>query len=83
MNKGEFVKNVYVSKLKGLRWRGRPLGRWKDRIKEHMNARDQGKRRLVQVKREHLNREKWILFCSSHLHQGSSQGECGIRAKDR
>ncbi len=32
MGSGEFVKKVYESELKGPNRRGRPLGRWKDRV---------------------------------------------------
>ncbi len=31
----KFVKKVYESKLKGSNRRGRPLGRWKDRVEEY------------------------------------------------
>ncbi len=33
----EFVKKVCVSEIKGLSRRGRPLGRWKDRVKEYLS----------------------------------------------
>ncbi len=33
----EFVKKVYVSEIKGPSRRGRPLGRWKDRVKEYLS----------------------------------------------
>ncbi len=35
----EFVKNVYVSEIEGPSRRGRPLGRWKDRVKKYMSER--------------------------------------------
>ena len=37
MKNEEFVKKVYMSKLEGVNRRGRPLGRWKDRVKENLN----------------------------------------------
>ncbi len=37
MNSEEFVKKVYVSETGGPSRRGRPLGRWKDRVKEYMS----------------------------------------------
>ncbi len=40
----EFVKQVYLGKTEGPNWRGRPLGRWKYRVKEYMNGRDTGRR---------------------------------------
>ena len=35
----EFVKKVYMSEIEGSRRRGRPVIRWKDRIKEYMDER--------------------------------------------
>ncbi len=37
MNGEEFVNKMYVSEIEGPSMRGRPLGRWKDRIKEYMS----------------------------------------------
>ncbi len=36
MKNEEFVKKMYVSESVGSNSRGRPLGRWKDRVKEYM-----------------------------------------------
>ncbi len=38
MNSEEFVKKVYVSEIEGPN-RRRPLGGWKDRVKEYMRGR--------------------------------------------
>ncbi len=35
----EFVKKVYLSSAEGTNRRGRLLGRWKDRVKEHVSER--------------------------------------------
>ncbi len=35
----KLVKKVYVSETEGPNRRGRPLGRWKDRVKECMSER--------------------------------------------
>ncbi len=35
----KFVKNVYESELKGPNRRGRPLGRWLDRVAEYLGER--------------------------------------------
>ncbi len=63
--KGEdFVKKVYASEIGGRSMRGRPLGRWKDRVKEYMSERDATRERgLQQARRECLERERWMLFC--------------------
>ncbi len=35
MGNEEFVKKVYLSSAEGMNRRGRPLGRWKNRVKEY------------------------------------------------
>ncbi len=35
----EFVKKVYLGNVEGMNRRGRPLGRWEDRMKEYVNER--------------------------------------------
>ncbi len=52
MNSEEFVKKVYVSEIEGPSRRGRPLGRWKDRVKEYMCER--GATRERERERENL-----------------------------
>ncbi len=39
MENEEFVKKVYLSSIEGPSRRVRPLGRWKDRVKEYMSER--------------------------------------------
>ncbi len=39
MNSEEFVKKVHVSEIKIPSRRGRPLGRWKDVVKDYMSER--------------------------------------------
>ncbi len=36
MENEEFVKNVYLNSVEGPNRRGRPLGRWEDRVKEYV-----------------------------------------------
>ncbi len=40
MEREELVKKVYGSEAVGHSRRGRPLGRWKDRVKEYMCVRE-------------------------------------------
>ncbi len=40
MENEEFVKKVYWSSVDGPNRRGRPLGRWEDKVKEYMNERE-------------------------------------------
>ncbi len=57
MNNEEFVRKVYVSEIKYPSRRGRPLGRWKDRVKEYISERDATRgRRHEQTRRECLDR---------------------------
>ncbi len=52
--------------VEGHSRRGRPLGRWRDRVKEYMC--DRGATRgggLDQARRECLDRERWTLFCEA------------------
>ncbi len=35
----DFVSKVFLSSVEGLRMRGRPLGRWEDRVKEYVSER--------------------------------------------
>ncbi len=51
--------------VEGHSRRGRPLGRWKDRVKEYMCERG-ASRGLDQARRECLDRERWTLFCRGH-----------------
>ncbi len=67
MNNEKIMKKVYVSKTEGPDRRGRPFGRWKDRVKEYMSER--GATRggsLEQARRECLDKERWRLFCHGH-----------------
>ncbi len=84
MRSEEFVKKVYMSESVGPSSRGRPPGRWRDRVKEHMYER--GATRgggLGQARRECLDRERWKLFCRDHLLGGGSWRERDVWATDR
>ncbi len=39
METEKFVKKVYQSSVEGPNRRGRPLGRWKDKVKQYMSER--------------------------------------------
>ncbi len=75
MESEEFVLKVRVSESVCPNSRGRPLEKWRDRVKEYMCGR--GATRgggLDQARRECLDRERWRLFCRK---------ERGVRAIDR
>ncbi len=59
INSSEFVKKVYVSEIEHPGRRGRPLGKWKDKIKEYMSERGATRGEgLEQARRECLDRER-------------------------
>ncbi len=64
MGSEEFVKKVHMGENMGPNCRGRPCGRWRDRVKEYM---------CDQAKRECLDWDRWRLFCRGHL-LGSTPG---------
>ncbi len=61
----EFVKKVYMSENVSPNYRGRPPGRWRDRVKEYMceSGATRGGR-LDQARRECLDRETFLLWPS-------------------
>ncbi len=62
MGSEECVEKVYMSESVGPNSRGRPPGRWRDRVKECMCERGATRgERLDQAKRECLDRERWRL----------------------
>ncbi len=84
MGSEEFVKKVYMSESVGPNSRRRPPGRWRDRVNEYMCERDTTRRgELDQAKKEHLDKERWRLFCCGHPLGEHSLREQGVRAIDR
>ncbi len=83
MGSEELVKKV-MSESVGPNSRGRPPGKWKDRVTDYMCERGAARGGgLDQAKRECLNRERWRLFCLGHPLRGHSWRKQGIRAIDR
>ncbi len=81
MGSEEFVKKLYMSESVGPNSRGRPLQRWRDRVKEYLCER--GATRgvgLDQAKRECLDRERRRFFCRGQPCGGRSWREQGIEA---
>ncbi len=67
MGSEEFVRKVYMSESVGPHSKGRPPGRWKDRVKEYMCKRGAPRAgRLDQARRECLDRDRWRLVCCGH-----------------
>ncbi len=66
----------YMCEIVGPNSRRRPLGRWRDRVKEYMCERSATRGGgLDQARRECLGRERWTLFCRGYPLDGQSQME--------
>ncbi len=59
MGNEEFVKKVYMSSAEGTNRKGRPLGRWKDRVKEYASERGVRGNGLEWARRECMDRKRW------------------------
>ncbi len=83
MENKEFVKKVSLSSVEGPSRRGRPLGRWEDRVKELLSERGVLENGLELARRECMDRERWGSFCCAHPLEGHFfWRERGIRAID-
>ncbi len=65
MENVEFVK-VYRSSVEGPNWRGTPLGRWEDRVKEYVSERGVRGNGLEWARKECMDRERWRSICRGH-----------------
>ncbi len=77
MDNEEFVKKVYLSSDEGLDRREKTLGRWEDKVKEHVSERGVRGNRLERARRECMDRERWRSVCLGHPF-----GECFLRERD-
>ncbi len=82
MENKEFVKKVYRSSVEGPNRRGRPLGRWEDRVKEYMSERGVRGNGLEWARRECMDRERWRSICCGHPLGGRFRRERGVGAID-
>ncbi len=74
MENEEFVK-VYWNSVEGHNRRGRPLGRWKDTVKEYVSDRGARGNGLERARRECMDRERWRSVCCGHLEDASRGSE--------
>ncbi len=79
MGNEEFVKKVYRSSAEGTNRRGRPLGRWEDRVRECVSERGVTGNGLEWERRECMDGERWRSVCRA---QGRFRRERGVRAAD-
>ncbi len=82
MGNEKFVKKVYLSSVEGTKRRGRPLGRWEDRVKEYVIGRGARGNRLEWARRECMDRGRWRSVCRGHPFGGRFRRERGIIAID-
>ncbi len=62
--------------------RGRPLGRWEDRVKKYVSERGVRGNELEWARRECVDRKRWRSVCHSHPLEGRFQRERNIKAID-
>ncbi len=82
MENEEFVKKVHRSSVEGPNWRGRPLGRWEDRVKGYVSDRGGRGDGLEWARRECMDRERWRSVCHDHPLGGWFWRERGSGAID-
>ncbi len=81
MENEEFVK-VYLSSVESSSRRGRPRGRWEDRVKEYFSEWGVRRNDLERARREYMDRERWRSFWRGHLLWERSQRERNVGAID-
>ncbi len=80
MENEEFVMRVYQSSVEGPNRRGRPLGRWEDRVKEYVSERGVRENGLEWARRECMDMERWRSVCHGHPLGRRLRRERGIGA---
>ncbi len=58
----ELVK-VCLSSVEGMNRRGRPFGRWEDRVREYVSERGVRGNELEWARRECMGKERWRSIC--------------------
>ncbi len=71
-----------MSSVEGTNRRGRPLGRWDDRVGEYASERGVRGNGLEWARGECMDRERWRSVCRGHPLGGRFWREQGIRAID-
>ncbi len=79
----KIVKKVYRSSVEGPNRRGRPLGRWEDKVKEYMSEKGERGQGLEWARRECMDRERWRSFCHGYPLWGRLRRERGVGDIDR
>ncbi len=71
-----------LSSVEGPNRKGKPLGRWEDRVKEYMSERGVRGNGLECARRECMDRERGRYSCHSHPLGGLLRSERGVEAID-
>ncbi len=79
MGNEKFVK-VYLSSVEDTNMRGRPPGRWEDKVKEYVSEKEVRGNVLEWARREYMDREKWRSVCRGHPLGGRFQRERDVGA---
>ncbi len=69
---------AYQSSVEDPQWRGRPLGRWEDTVKEYVSEREVRGNGLEWARRECMERERWRPVCHGHPLGGHFWRERGV-----
>ncbi len=78
MGNEEFVKKMYLCSAEGTNRRGRPLGRWEDRVKEYVSEKGVRGNGLEWARREYMERDRWVTVCRGHPLRGCFRREQGV-----
>ncbi len=71
MENEELVMKVYLNSVEGPNRRGRPLGRWEDRVKEYVSERGVRGNGLEWARKKCMDRERRRSICRAHNLGGS------------
>ncbi len=82
MGNEEFIKKTYLSSVEGTNSRGRPLGRWEDRMLEYVSEKGVRANALEWARRECMDSERCRSICCGHPLGGCPQRERGVRGID-
>ncbi len=82
MENEEFVKKVYRFSVEGPNRRGRPLGRWEDKLKEYVSERGARGNGLEWARRGCMDIEWWRFISCGHSLGERFQREQGVRTID-
>ncbi len=81
LEKEELVKKLYQSSGEVPNRKGRPLGKWEDKVKEYVSERGV-RSNWLEWARKCMDRERWRNVCRGHPLGGRFQRDRGVGAID-